>query len=318
MDGFNRAEGVIVIAATNAPDVLDSALTRPGRFDTKVDVALPDVLGRKQILELYLGKVAADPTIDVDLLAKATPGFSGAQLAALINTAAILAANRSSKTVETCDVEEARDKLMMGPNRLSRVRTPEVNEMVAYHEGGHTLVSLLTKHTQKLHKVTILPRGDSGGATYTLPDDSLLAQTRASLLAQIDVSMGGRVAEEIVYGPAKVTAGAASDFQHASNLARRYCATFSMSDAGLAFFNPYDANDGSWKPSEERRASIDAEVDKLLKESYSRVKELLTNKRRELDRLAAALVRNPPPTSPLSLATYREGHISCAARRTTS
>jgi ATP-dependent metalloprotease len=302
MDGFNRAEGVIVIGATNAPDVLDSALTRPGRFDTKVDVGLPDVLGRKQILELYLRRVVADAGIDVDLLARATPGFSGAQLAALVNSAALLATNRSSKAIETCDVEEARDKLIMGPSKVSRVRTQEMNEMVAYHEGGHTLVSLLTEGTSKLHKVTILPRGDSGGATYSLPNEDAL-HTRASLLAQIDVCMGGRVAEELVYGAGKVTAGAAGDFKQASDIARRYCASFSMSD-GLAFFEPgaHNVQSGEWKPSEERHAALDAEVDKILQASYTRVKTLLTEKRRELDRLAAALVRGlptpPPPSRP--------------------
>ena len=164
MDGFSKNDGVIVIAATNAAEVLDPALTRPGRFDTKVTVDLPDKNGRRDILALYLSKVVASKDVDVDLVASATPGFSGADLATMVNSAALIAANRGAKEVEPVDFEEARDKIIMGPARKSKVQRAEILRMTAFHEAGHTLVALLTNNTQLLHKVTILPRGPTGGA----------------------------------------------------------------------------------------------------------------------------------------------------------
>jgi ATP-dependent metalloprotease len=305
MDGFTKTEGVIVIGATNSPQTLDPALVRPGRFDTTVDVPLPDVKGRREILDLYFGRVAAGADIDSALLARATPGFSGAQLEALVNSAALMAAKRDSDVVEAADCEEARDKLIMGPAKLSRVRTPALNRLVAYHEGGHTLTAMLTRGANKLHKVTILPRGSSGGATFSLPDDSTL-RTRETYLATIDVCMGGRVAEELIFGAELVTDGAASDMQQASRLARALCAAYSMSDAGLSFFG-----DGEWKASPERAAVLDNEVEKILRASYERVKALLGARRADLDRLANALVSgaackggsarqntHPPPPPP--------------------
>ena len=286
MDGFTKNEGVIVIGATNSPGTLDPALVRPGRFDTTVDVPLPDVKGRREIIELYLSRIVAAPDIDVDLLAKATPGFSGAQLEALVNSAALMAAQRDADVVEWGDLEEGRDKIIMGPAKLSRVRTPEMNRLVAYHEGGHTLTSMLTRGASKLHKVTILPRGSSGGATFSLPDDQGLA-TRESYLATIDTCMGGRVAEELIFGADKITDGAASDMQQATALARRFVTNFSMSEVGLSFFSG-DKRD--WQASPDRHAAIDAEVEKILRASYERVKTMLVDHRRDLERLAQALV----------------------------
>jgi len=284
MDGFTKNENVIVIAATNSPDILDPALTRPGRFDSTVDVPLPDVKGRKEIIDLYLTKVVAARAIDSELLAKATPGFSGAQLEALVNSAALMAAHRGAEQVYMSDFEEARDKLIMGPAKKSRVRRPEAMKLTAYHEGGHTLTALLTKGTDPLHKVTILPRGFSGGATYSLPKDDELA-TRESILAQIDVCMGGRAAEEIVYGPDKVTTGAGMDMSQASDLARRFCSLYSMSELGLSSF-------GNTEPSSDRKAAIDVEVEKILRMSYMRVVNLMQGHRSELDRLATALLEH--------------------------
>lgn len=285
MDGFSKNENVIVIAATNSPDILDPALTRPGRFDSTVDVPLPDVKGRKEILDLYLSKVVAARTVDSELLAKATPGFSGAQLEALVNSAALMAANRGADEIEIMDVEEARDKLIMGPAKKTRVRKAETMRLTAYHEGGHTLTALLTRGADPLHKVTILPRGFSGGATYSLPKDDELA-TRESILAQIDVSMGGRAAEELIYGREKITTGAGMDMSQASDLARRFCSVYSMSELGLSSY-------GNSEPSADRKAAIDTEVEKILQNSYARVLNLMTSHKVELDRLAGALVSVP-------------------------
>jgi ATP-dependent metalloprotease len=293
MDGFSKNSGVIVIAATNAPEILDAALTRPGRFDSSVDVPLPDVKGRREIIELYLSRVVCDEGVSAELLAKATPGFSGAQLEALINSAALMAAARGSDSIEGSDVEEARDKLIMGPSKLSRVKNAEAQRLTAFHEGGHTLVSMLTPGTSPLHKVTILPRGQSGGATFMLPNDTAL-RTKASILAEIDVSMGGRAAEEIVYGVDGITSGASGDMEGASRLARAYCTAFAMSEVGMASFAPPGSSGGGgWTASPDRHAMLDLEVEKILKASYARVKALLEKNRLSLDRLAAALVRPP-------------------------
>ena len=289
MDGFTKNENVIIIGATNSPEILDPALTRPGRFDSTVDVPLPDVRGRREIIDLYLGKVVCGPEVDSELLAKATPGFSGAQLEALVNSAALMAAQRGADQIETSDVEEARDKLIMGPAKKSRVRNERTMRLTAYHEGGHTLTALLTHGTDPLHKVTILPRGFSGGATYSLPKDDEMA-TRESILAQIDVCMGGRAAEEIVYGPDKVTTGAGMDMSQASDLARRFCSLYSMSELGLSSF-------GGTEPSADRKAAIDIEVERILRSSYVRVVDLVRGHRSELDRLAGALLEHETLTA---------------------
>jgi hypothetical protein len=268
-----------------SPDILDPALVRPGRFDSTVDVSLPDVRGRREIIDLYLSRVVVAPAsgIDSQLLARATPGFSGAQLEALVNSAALMAANRGSEYIEMRDVEEARDKLIMGPAKKSRVRNPAQSRLTAYHEGGHTLAAVLTPATNPLHKVTILPRGFSGGATYSLPKDDEL-QTKESILAQIDVCMGGRAAEELIYGPDKVTVGAGMDMQQATSLAQQFCMNLSMSKLGLTSFK--DKGD----PSPDAKAAIDAEVEAILQASYARVLALLTAQRGKLDRLATALI----------------------------
>jgi ATP-dependent metalloprotease len=250
-------------------------------------VPLPDVKGRREIIDLYLSRVIVSKDVDSELLARATPGFSGAQLEALINSAALMAAQRGADQIEMLDIEEARDKQIMGPAKKSRVKKAEQMRLTAYHEGGHTLTALLTKGAHDLHKVTILPRGFSGGATYSLPKDDEL-ETKAQILAEIDVAMGGRAAEELIYGLDKVTTGAGMDMRQASELARRYCMYYSMSDLGLSSYMDTE-------PSPEKKAAIDAEVEHLLQESYARVRALLTAHKRDLDRLAAALVRAMSP-----------------------
>lgn len=255
---------------------------RPGRFDATVNVPLPDVKGRKSILELYLKRVVTAPDIDAGLLARATPGFSGAQLEALVNSAAVMAAQRGADRVEGGDMEEARDKLIMGPARKSREKRAEEMRLTAYHEGGHTIAMVYTPGAPDLHKVTILPRGFSGGATYNLPSDDM-TETREAILAAIDVCMGGRAAEELVFGDNKVTTGASMDMHQASTLARRYCSVYSMSKLGLTSFQ-------DTKPSTETQARIDGEVERMLQESYARVQRLLSHRKVELERLATALV----------------------------
>lgn len=285
MDGFSKNENVIVIAATNTPEILDPALTRPGRFDSTVNVPLPDVKGRQEIIELYLSRVVSSKNVDPLLLARATPGFSGAQIEALINSAALMAAQRGADAIEAQDVEEARDKIIMGPAKKSRVKKEEQMRLTAYHEGGHTLTAVKTVGAHDLHKVTILPRGFSGGATYSLPRDDEL-ETKEAILAAIDVCMGGRAAEELVYGDSKVTTGAGMDMRQASDLARRFTMAYSMSSLGLTSYA-----DGT-EPSPQRKAQIDGEVERILQESYARVKGLLAAQRPQLDRLAGALLEH--------------------------
>lgn len=259
---------------------------------------VPDVKGRKDIIDLYLKKIVyakpgTEGGVDSELLARATPGMTGAQLESLINTAAIHAANRGADRVQMADMEEARDRVWMGPALKSKKVTPEDMKMVAYHEGGHTLAQLLTPGASELHKVTILPRGRSGGATFSLPDESSY-QTKKQILAYIDVCMGGRVAEELLNGPMAVTTGAGMDMTQASSAARRFVSTYSMSDLGLAV---YDRNDRESFPSEAKQAAIDAEVERMLDASYKRVFALIKDHRTELDRLAAALLERESLTA---------------------
>ena len=326
MDGFTKNENVIVIAATNSPEILDAALVRPGRFDTTVNVPLPDVKGRQEIIELYLTKVVVSKDLDAALLARATPGFSGAQLEAMINSAALMAANRGADEISMVDMEEARDKVIMGPAKKGRVQKAETINMTAYHEGGHTLTALLTRGANPLHKVTVLPRGMSGGATWSLPADEEY-RTKENLLAEIDVAMGGRAAEELLNGADKITTGAGSDMQKASELARAIVTRLSMSDLGLTTYTEKD-------PSPDKQALIDEEVERILRDSYTRVYTLLTNHRLELDRLAKALVEYetlsaeecreviagkalPPMKSKWSAATARKGAATPASSTAT-
>ncbi|KAI8898857.1 peptidase family M41-domain-containing protein [Globomyces pollinis-pini] len=287
MDGFNSSSGVILIAATNTPESLDKALVRPGRFDRLVPVPLPDVKGRTQILKVHMKDVTFGLDVNPEIISRGTPGFSGADLANLVNQAAIKASKESARFVNMSHLEWAKDKILMGAERKSAVITPESKEMTAYHEGGHTLVALYTKGAMPLHKVTVIPRGNALGLTMMLPEADQTSQTREQLLASLDVAMGGRVAEELIYGAQQVTTGASNDLQNATHTARAMVLHYGMSDkVGLI----------SWSDEEFARASpatkatIEDEIKQMLDESYSRVTKLLKQKDRELHALAVALV----------------------------
>ena len=230
MDGFEANEGVILIAATNRPDVLDPALLRPGRFDRQVVVPNPDILGREKILKVHMRKVPLAPDVDAKVIARGTPGFSGADLANLVNEAALLAARKNRRVVSMQELEESKDKVMMGTERRSMVMTEEEKEMTAYHEGGHALVMMHVKGHEPLHKVTIIPRGRALGVTMWLPERDKYAQSYTELKARIASSFGGRVAEEIIYGKENITTGAAQDIQQATQISRAMITEYGFSD----------------------------------------------------------------------------------------
>ncbi|KAH8107075.1 ATP-dependent metallopeptidase Hfl [Cristinia sonorae] len=288
MDGFMQSEGVIVIAATNFPDSLDPALVRPGRFDKHVAVPLPDVRGRTQILKHHMGGVTTAPEVDPMILARGTPGFSGADLQNMVNQAAIQASREGAVAVTLKHFEWAKDKIVLGGERKSSFLSDHVKKMTAYHEGGHALVALYTDGAMPLHKVTCVPRGHALGVTSQLPEDDRYSVTRKEYLATIDVCMGGRVAEELIYGPENVTSGASSDIQKATNTARAMVKYWGFSSKiGPVYFG--DRNEGI---SGNKRDEIESEVRKLLVDGESRVKALLASKKDELHRLADALVEH--------------------------
>jgi len=288
MDGFASNEGVIVLAATNRPDQLDKAILRPGRFDAKVEVGLPDLKGREEILELYLNKTTHSPKIDLKLWARKTMGFSGADLNNLINTAAIHAASEEKDMVQSDDLEYALDKQVLGVDLKSRVRSEDDLKITAYHEAGHTIVGYCTKDADPVHKVTIIAKGQSGGHTAYLPSEKGF-QTRSQMLARIDTSMGGRVAEELIFGKDKVTGGASSDLEGATRIAEGMVQRLAMSDKlGL---RQYDDNKiANGLVSDSAKATIDEEVNRLLDEGYKRAVAILKSHRKELDALSEALL----------------------------
>ncbi len=229
MDGFETNEGVILIAATNRPDVLDPALIRPGRFDRQVVVPNPDIVGREAILKIHSKKISMGPDVKLRTIARGTPGFSGADLANLCNESALLAARKNKKVVTMEDIEEAKDKVMMGAERRSMVMTEDDKKLTAYHEGGHALVAINEKASDPIHKATIIPRGKALGVVWTLPERDKYSHTREYLEANISKAMGGRVAEELIFGHDKVTSGASSDIQMATKLAKDMVTRFGMS-----------------------------------------------------------------------------------------
>jgi ATP-dependent metalloprotease len=262
MDGFSPTSGVILIAATNTPESLDKALLRPGRFDRLVPVPLPDVKGRSQILGVHMRGVTFSPDIRPEIIARGTIGFSGADLANLVNQAAIKASRDNCKAVEMIHMEWAKDKIIMGAERKSAIITPDCKKMTAYHEGGHTLVALFTKGAIPLHKVTIVPRGNALGLTVMLPEADQSSISREELIARIDVSMGGRVAEELIYGVDKVSTGASSDLQAATDIARRMILSYGMSDTvGLISWS----QDDFARASPATKAAIEDEIKQMLK-----------------------------------------------------
>lgn len=220
MDGFESNEGVIIVAATNRPDVLDPALLRPGRFDRQITISLPDINGRERILNTHIKKISIAPDVNVKTVARGTPGFSGADLANLVNESALIAARRNKKIVTMDDFEYARDKVMMGVERRSLMMTEEEKKLTAYHEAGHAIVAVNMSASDPIHKATIIPRGRALGLVMRLPETDRVSHTREKMIADITVAMGGRVAEELIFGYDKITSGASSDIKQASDLSR--------------------------------------------------------------------------------------------------
>ncbi|GKT87185.1 LOW QUALITY PROTEIN: ATP-dependent metallopeptidase [Colletotrichum tofieldiae] len=287
LDGFEQNSGVVIIAATNFPELLDKALTRPGRFDRHVTVPLPDVRGRIEILKYHAKKIKAAPEINFEAIASSTGGLSGAELENIVNQAAVRASRLKAAAVSMTDFEWAKDKVIMGAERKSMVIGEKEKEMTAYHEAGHALVSFYHESgPNKLYKVTILPRGQSLGHTAHLPEMDKYSYTTRDLKSLIETSLGGKLAEELVYGTDKVTTGVSSDLKNATNLAYQMVALYGMS----AKLGPVEYGERYNQLSGETKALIESEVQRTLTESYEKVRELLTKKRKELDLLAKALV----------------------------
>lgn len=289
MDGFQTmGTSVIVIAATNRPDVLDKALLRPGRFDRQVEVPYPDLVSREQILRLHAKEVQIDPSVDMAKIARGTPGFTGADLANLINEAAILASKVNAPLVTTPFFEEARDKVMLGKERKTLILTEDERKLTAYHEAGHALVQLmLPKNSDPLHKVTIVPRGQALGVTHSLPERDKYTQTKEEMLAKITMALGGRAAEEIVFN--EVTTGAQSDFKMATGIARSMICDYGMSEAMGPMVYRHQ-QDGSADYSEATAQKIDQEILGVLSRSYDQAKQILVGQRDKLDLLAHELL----------------------------
>ena len=298
MDGFDTNEGVIIIAATNRPDVLDPALLRPGRFDRQVVVGLPDIIGREKVLKVHVKKIKMAPDVNLRTVARGTPGFSGADLANIVNEAALLAARKNKRLVTLTEFEEARDKVMMGSERRSMVMTEEEKTLTAYHEAGHAIVTINEDAAHPIHKATIIPRGRALGMVMQLPERDQLSQTREQLHAQLAIAMGGRVAEEIIFGEDKVTTGASSDIEQATQRARAM-----VMQAGLSKeLGPvaYGSNEEevflgrsvarTQNMSEETSKKVDSEIRKIVDKGYERARTVLTEKIDDLHKLAKALL----------------------------
>ncbi|KAH8594806.1 putative mitochondrial inner membrane i-AAA protease supercomplex subunit YME1 [Bisporella sp. PMI_857] len=286
LDGFEQNSGVIILAATNFPEMLDKALTRPGRFDRNVTVGLPDVRGRMAILKHHMKKVIAGGDVSLEDLAAGTPGFSGAELENVINQAAVHASKAKAKAVSMLDLEWAKDKVMMGAEKKSMVMSQHEREMTAFHEAGHALVCMFTPGANPLYKITIIPRGMSLGMTMHLPAMDKYSETFDELQARIDVCMGGKVAEELIYGPAKVTSGASSDLQQATATARAMVTRMGMSPA----LGNVDLASDYKSLSSETKQLIEQEVRRLVEEGRVRAENLLRSRSKELQYLAKALV----------------------------
>jgi len=294
MDGFEPNSGVIVIAATNRADVLDKALLRPGRFDRQVMVGLPDIRGREQILMVHMRKVPIDADVKADILARGTPGFSGADLANLVNEAALFAARRNKRTVDMADFEDAKDKIFMGPERKSMVMREEERRNTAYHESGHAVVAKLLPKADPVHKVTIMPRGWALGLTWQLPEFDRISNYRDKMLEEISILFGGRIAEEIFMH--QMSTGASNDFERATKLARDMVTRYGMSDTlGTMVYVGSDqesmfGNMSAKTVSEATQQKVDAEIRRILDEQYAIARKLLEENRDKVEAMTAALL----------------------------
>ena len=297
MDGFESNEGVILMASTNRPDVLDPALLRPGRFDRQVIVSYPDVRGREGILKVHTRKIPLDESINVNIIARGTPGFTGADLANLVNEAALTAARRNQKVVTMNDLEFAKDKVMMGPERRSMVVSDKEKRLTAIHEAGHTIVGINLPDSDPVHKVTIVPRGRALGVTYYLPEQDILGRTKEELLAMIANAMGGRIAEELYIG--RITTGASNDIERATELARSMVCQYGMSELGPLAFGKKEEQVFLGREiaqhrdfSEDTAIKIDLEVKRIISEQYERAKKILTENKEAMENLTEALLEH--------------------------
>jgi cell division protease FtsH len=298
MDGFESNDGVILIAATNRPDVLDPALLRPGRFDRQIVVDAPDLRGREGILKVHLRNKPIAEDVDITTLARGTPGMAGADLANLVNEAALLAVRRGHEKIYMPDLEDAKDKVMLGAERKSMVMKEDERRLTAYHEAGHAICAMRVKGNDPLHKVTIVPRGRALGLAFTLPEDDRVSITREQLEANLVMSYGGRVAEEMIFGHGRVTTGAASDIQKATSIARRYVTQWGLSDV----IGPILVGDNEQElflgreiqhrreVSERTAQLVDTEVKRVIDNAYERAKQTLQANLELLHRVAAALL----------------------------
>ncbi len=297
MDGFESNDGVILMASTNRPDVLDPALLRPGRFDRQVVVSYPDVRGREGILKVHTRKIPLDENVDVNVIARGTPGFTGADLANLVNEAALIAARLNKKVVTLHDLEFAKDKVLMGPERRSMVISDKEKRLTAIHEAGHALVGMNIPESDPVHKVTIVPRGRALGVTFFLPEADVLGRTKEELEAMIANSMGGRIAEELFIG--RITTGASNDIEKATELARAMVCQYGMSDLGPLAFGKKEEQIFLGREiaqhrdfSEDTAIKIDIEVKRIVSEQYVRATKILENNRDAMERLVDALLEH--------------------------
>lgn len=298
MDGFEANEGIILIAATNRPDVLDPALLRPGRFDRQVIVPNPDVVGREQILKVHVRKVPLAPDVNLKTIARGTPGFSGADLMNLVNEAALMAARRNKRMVTQHEFEDAKDKVMMGAERKSLVMTEEEKLLTAYHEGGHAIVALNVKATDPVHKATIIPRGRALGMVMQLPERDKLSMSYEQMTSRLAIMMGGRIAEEMIFGHDKVTSGAQSDIEQATRLARMMVTRWGFSpELGTVAYGENQEEvflghsvSRQQNISETTAQKIDSEVKRLVEEGLADARRILTEKRADLEALAKGLL----------------------------
>jgi len=318
MDGFDTQEGIILVAATNRPDVLDPALLRPGRFDRQVVVPNPDILGREAILKVHIKKISIAPDVNIRTIARGTPGFSGADLANIVNESALLAARKNKKIVTMVDFEEAKDKVMMGAERRSLVMTQEEKELTAYHEGGHAIVALNQPASDPIHKATIIPRGRALGMVMRLPERDQLSLPREKMFADITVAMGGRVAEEIIFGDKKVTSGASSDIEMATKMARNMVTKYGMSEK----LGPiqYGENEEEvflgrsvqkhQNVSEDTARLIDSEIRNIVDSCYELAKTILNDKKDDLHKLAKGLIEYETLTGDEITALLQDGVVN--------